>query len=152
MSHVPAKIVMPKNKQPLFIDTSIFIYLFEDHTRFGPILGNLFEDLSKGKFSGITSVITVSEVLTKPYQNHDHDLIIQYQDIFTHLPHLKVASFSFEAAVRAAQIRARYEFKMLDSIQLAIAYFEGCKSFLTNDKELTKFKNLSILYLENLIK
>lgn len=152
MSAHSVKIAIPKASQPIFIDTSIFIYLFEDHIRFSQSLEDLFDDLAKGKLEAVTSLITISEVLTKPYNNNQSELIEKYQNIFMHLPHLTIAPLSYESSLLAAQIRARYGFRLLDSFQLAIATIGGCKSFLTNDKQLLNFKDLTILYLENLTK
>ncbi|MBO5335939.1 MAG: hypothetical protein J6A94_02255 [Lachnospiraceae bacterium] len=52
----------------------------------------------------VTSVITMEEYFVFPYRNNNYSLI----DMFG--------------------------FKAMDAIQLAVACFEGCDLFLTNDK------------------
>ena len=53
-----------------------------------------------------------------------------------------------EIALNAADIRAEYGFKTMDSLQLAVACMEGCQVFLTNDKQLRRFGEISCVTVE----
>lgn len=134
---------------PIFIDSSVFIYLFEDYPRYVGFLETFFNELSSGAYSSVSSIITVTEVLTKPYEENQIELIKKYSDIFYHLPHFSLVAPTHQTAVEAAKIKAEYKFHLLDSFQLALAHENNCKSFLTNDKQLMKYKKLHIFYLDN---
>ncbi len=132
---------------PVFIDSSIFIYLFEDHPRFASKIQPVFDSLSENKLSAFTSIISVAEVITKPLEEKRYDFVKQYHEVFQHLPNLKLGFPTYDTAVSAAKIRAEYKFQLIDSFQLAIALENRCLSFLTNDRKLKKFNGLKIILL-----
>lgn len=54
------------------IDTSIFIYLIEEHPTFLPLIRPLFEQADAGKRELITSAVTLLEVLVGPFRARLH--------------------------------------------------------------------------------
>lgn len=140
----------PKSNLPIFIDTAIFIYLLEDHPRYGLQISDFFDQISLGKIQAVTSHITLSELLVKPYELTHENKAEEYHGLIASFPNLKLASTSEQAAIHAAQIRAKYKFSLIDSLQLAIAEDEKAKFFLTNDKQLKKYSDMPILYLDDL--
>ena len=48
------------------LDTSIFIYHLEDHPRYAPVTEIIFHSLEEGRNRGITSFLTLMEILVKP--------------------------------------------------------------------------------------
>ena len=148
MSKNYVKIEISKIPQPIFLDTSIFIYLFEDYPKYALAVSPIFDDTSIKK---ATSIITVSETLTKPYETNYLSLVEEYKEIFLHLPNLTVLSPDFDTSILAAEIKARFDFKMIDSLQLAIAQQNRCGSFLTNDKQLKRYKRLPIILLDQMV-
>lgn len=141
-----------QKQHPIFLDTACFIYTFEDHPQFSPLTTDLFDAISQEKIIAYTSVITVSEVLTKPYELNNNPLAKQYEEIFAQLPNLEIANPNYETARNAARIKAENNFHLIDSYQLALALEHSCKSFVTNDKKLTRFKSeLDIIYLSKFI-
>lgn len=133
--------------QPVFIDTAIFIYLLEDHPKFASLAQPVFDALSDKKLTAFSSIITVAEVLTKPMEKNNLELINRYHELFTQLPNITIASPNYQTAIKASEIRADYKFGLLDSFQLAHAIENKCKSFLTNDKQLGKYKKLKIILI-----
>lgn len=55
-------------QQIIFIDTAPFIYHFENSEKYSPLTKVLFGALDKNYIRAITSVITITEIITKPYQ------------------------------------------------------------------------------------
>jgi len=98
----------------------------------------------------VTSVITIEEYFVFPYRNNNYSLI----DMFNRLvatTNMEIIEISHEIAEKAAQIRAEYRgFKAMDAIQLAVACFEGCDLFLTNDKQLRQFKEIKCITVDEL--
>jgi len=134
-------------KDPLFLDTSCFIYLIENHKEFALPLRSIFSDLGKEKIQAVTSVVTVAEVLVKPIEQSKNDLVTKYHELFTTVKSLSVVAPS---ARLAAMIRATYRFTLTDSFQLALAKENNCKTFLTNDDRLKIYKDLPVKLISNL--
>ncbi len=57
-----------KNEQTIFIDTALFIYYFEQSEKFSQITTELFSALDDNSINAVTSAITLTEILIKPYQ------------------------------------------------------------------------------------
>ncbi|MGD1716710.1 type II toxin-antitoxin system VapC family toxin [Dapis sp. BLCC M172] len=55
-----------------------------------------------------------------------------------------------EIALIAADIPARYNFKLPDALQIATAIHSNCDAFLTNDLQFKKVSELSILVISEL--
>jgi predicted nucleic acid-binding protein len=51
---------------------------------------------------------------------------------------------------RAAFLRARYNLKTPDAIQVATALVSGSRAFLTNDENITAIEGIDILLLDRL--
>lgn len=133
--------------QPVFFDTAIFIYLFENHSLFAAKLQSIFDALSTNNLIAISSVITLAEVITKPLQDNNVELVNRYKEIFSQLPNFTLVAPSYETAIQAAEIRALSGFSLIDSFQLALASEHNCKSFLSNDKKLARCKKIKIVLL-----
>ena len=64
------------------IDTAPFIYLIEQHAVYDTIVTPFFRDRIKpGQNHGVTSVITVSEVLVQPLRRKEPELIGRYESV-----------------------------------------------------------------------
>ena len=62
---------------------------------------------------------------------------------------IEIMPIDIRTAVKAAEIRAEYTaFKPMDSLQLASACVNHCDIFLTNDKQLCQFSEISCFTVE----
>ena len=57
------------------VDTSPFIYLWEQHSRYLPLTEELFRHLRQPQVQGITSVITLIEACIHPQRQGRIDLV-----------------------------------------------------------------------------
>jgi len=55
-----------KNHPVIGLDTSLFIYHLEDHPRYSPLTEIIFGALENGRNKGVTSYLTLMEILAKP--------------------------------------------------------------------------------------
>ena len=136
---------------PVALDTMIFIYAFEEHPTYLPLLKTFFRALEKGDLRAVTSTITVTECLVQPYRKKDFALAAQYLVLFRNFPHLSVVPVSEDIAERAAFLRAERHLSTPDAIQLATGLVSGCRFFLTNDEGLPSIEGISVLLLDHLI-
>lgn len=134
----------------VFLDTPCFIYLIENHKEFALPLKSLFSNLGKGKIQAVTSVVTVAEVLVKPYELKRDDLVQKYHELFTQVTSLHVVAPTYNTACAAAAIRSHYRFTLTDCFQLSLAIENGCKTFLTNDDRLKAYRGLPVKIISSL--
>ena len=74
----------------------------------------------------------------------------EYREILLNQESLTVVELTPDIAETAAQLRATYNLRSPDSIQMATAIREGASFFLTNDARLPSWPGLTVLVVENL--
>ncbi len=131
------------------IDSSIFIYSFEQHPQFEKLSSLVFESLSSGALHLITSVISVSEIMVRPFQIKNIAAIQAYESAFTTMPHFTLASIDFEIAKIASLLRAENNILLPDALQLATALKYKATLFVTNDARLKKVKDIAVVCLHD---
>ena len=132
------------------LDTMIFIYAFEDHPVYQAILKSFFHALEKGELHAVTSTLTITECLVQPYRKKDFALSAQYLVLFRNFPNLSIIPLTDDIAERAAFLRAQYNLRTPDAVQLATALVSGCHAFLTNDDRFLVVEGIRILVLDQL--
>lgn len=132
----------------IFLDTSVFIYHFESHREFGPVVKRVFELLSENKAKAVTSVIAQIELLSLPMDERMTALLNQY---FWETPNLVVHAVDQEIASKVAKIRRKYGFRTPDAIHLATAVVYKADVFITNDKRLKKFDEMAVALVTSLL-
>jgi len=141
-----------KNVHSIAIDTAPFIYYIEENEKYINALDQLFTLLSEGKISAFTSYITLIEVLTKPIEQEDNDLIEKYENLLANSENLVLYEVNRQVAVKSAKLRASYSLKTPDAIQLSVAIINGATHFITNDVNLKKVKEIKVIVLDEIIK
>lgn len=136
--------------QKVGLDTMIFIYAFEEHPGYLPLLKHFFSVLEKGEIEAVTSTITITECLVQPYRKKDFALAARYMVLFRNFPHLSIIPTTDDIAERAAFLRAHYNLKTPDAIQVATALISGCRAFLTNDETIATIEGIDILLLDQI--
>ncbi|MBR1635223.1 MAG: PIN domain-containing protein [Lachnospiraceae bacterium] len=132
----------------IFLDTSPLIYFLEKSESFYGIMAQFFTEHSNAEF--VTSVATIAEYFPLPYRNDDLALIDAFNHFITTMC-INVMSIDRPIAEKAARIRAEYlSFKGMDSLQLATAVIAGCDLFLTNDKQLRQFSEISCVTVDDI--
>jgi predicted nucleic acid-binding protein len=133
-------------------DTVLFIYHFEDHLRYAPVTNALFESWESGANTGITSVITLLEILVKPRRDENWEAVRDYKDLMLTFPNLQLVDLDSECADLASDLRARYGIRTPDAIQVASALFHSATAFVTNDDQLKQISELEIYLLDDFLK
>ena len=133
----------------LGLDTAPLIYFIEQHPRFGPMLSPVFQSMADGTRLGITTVITLVEVLTLPLERGDTSLADAYRAVLMSGDELLLLPVERETAELGAALRAKHGLRTPDALQVAAALNVGCEAFLTNDKALQKVDGLRVLVLDD---
>lgn len=129
------------------LDTNIFSYHFHNHPQFVKFTNIIFNYLNQDQLKGITSVITLTELLSV---NVNLAKIKILQQAFQTTPNLTVLDVAQEIALEAAKIRRKYGFRTPDAIQLATAKLSRAKAYITNDQRLKSYPGLKIILLSEI--
>jgi predicted nucleic acid-binding protein len=89
------------------------------------------------------------ELLVLPFREHDTGRVNGLFALLSQYPHLTWVPPSLAIAERAAFLRARYNFRTPDAIQVATAIVTGATGLVTNDLALTKATELDVLVLDD---
>lgn len=129
------------------LDTSVFIYLFEEHPVYARKAARVLETLKKGSAHGVFSVIGMIEILTGPKKKNHPDLAAQYEYHLRNFPNLSILGINEKVVWIASDLRAQYGIDTPDAIHLATAIDAGAVTFITNDKALKKVKEIRVVLL-----
>jgi len=129
------------------LDTMVFIYQFEAHPEYGEVTNDVFDKIERGRIKAVTSTITVAEILTKPMKDGNEEAVRDYKYVLQNLPNLEIVPITFEIAEQAASLRAKYNLRVPDAIQLAVCITNDAQAFVTNDARLRKVNEIEIVLL-----
>ena len=132
------------------VDTSPFIYLVEEHPTYLDLVAEFFSAVHAGRIIAVTSTVTLLEVLVQPFRRRADHMANEYQQVLLNSPNLSCVTVTGEIAEEAARLRANYNLRTPDAIQLATAIRSGATSFLTNDSFLTSVPGVAVLVLDQL--
>lgn len=133
------------------LDTSIFIYHFEASSRYAVTAGTALEDLARGVFAGITSVLTLMEIAVRPLQLGRTEAADEYGILLASYPHLTIVEIDRVIARRAAELRASYRLRPADALQVGACLERGATAFLTNDRDLRRVSELQVILLDDFV-
>jgi predicted nucleic acid-binding protein len=137
---------------PVAIDTVAFVYFIEEHPRYLPLVGELFEAVDRGRIAAATSALTLLEVLVVPYRAGDLALAERYEELLGRSRNLRLVELGRPVLRAAAQLRAIHRgLRTPDAIQLAAALLVRATSFVTNDRDLPSIPGLAIVKLDELL-
>lgn len=143
---------IPGGHKRVLIDTSIWIYHFEQHRQLAPAAGQIIENLEQGKFRGIASELTLLELTVRPLQLGRQDVADDYEILLGYFPNLQLEPISRDILIEAAGLRARQRLRTPDAIQIATGIRSGATLAVTNDESWRKIPLIETMILEDLVK
>lgn len=132
------------------IDTMVFIYHIEEPPIYCQITESIFDAIEKGKRTAVTSVITLLEILIKPKIENNPEAVKDYKDILLTFPNLRIFDVDIKVSDMASDLRAKYNMRTPDAIQIATAIISRAGTFLTNDESLKRVKDIKVVLLEDM--
>jgi predicted nucleic acid-binding protein len=141
----------PGHHKRVVIDTSIWIYHFEQHPQLAAAAGEIIENLEEGKFRGVASELTLLELTVKPLQLGRQDVADDYEVLLDYFPNFELVPISREILLEAAALRARRRLRTPDAIQIATALRTGATLAVTNDEGWRNFPLIETTILTDLI-
>jgi predicted nucleic acid-binding protein len=121
----------------VYLDANIFIAAYEMQGARSDHAWWLLEAIEDGELLGVTSELTLAEVLVRPIEEQDHDLVRVYQDILSQADVLEVPSVTRQVLIEAATLRSmRRSLRLPDAIHVASARLNACSHIVSDDRRL----------------
>jgi predicted nucleic acid-binding protein len=134
--------------QVIGLDTAPFIHYIErraaHHVRVKP----WFAALRAGDIRGVTSMVSLVELLIVPLRRGRVDLVSRYRRLLLRSRNLRTFPIDDTLAERAAELRARHNVRTPDA--LAAALLAGAAAYLTNDVGLKRVSEIEVLVVDEL--
>jgi predicted nucleic acid-binding protein len=134
----------------VFLDTAPLIYFIEGNSEYKSKLDKLFKYNDEAYFKFLTTSITILEVLVKPLKEENFKIADQYKNILLQAEGIDIFDITTKTSIKAAEIRAKYNFRTPDAIQLASAIEMKADFFLTNDHRLSQIKEMKVVLIKDL--
>lgn len=125
------------------LDTPLFIYHLEANKKYIDLTHRSFSSLERGKWQGITSTITLMEITVHPWRVGREDVARKYETLLMKFPNLEIVDIDRDVARVAAQLRARFDVRPPDALQVAASLVAGAQGFLTNDRRMSGLQSLT---------
>lgn len=102
----------------LGLDTSPFIYFIERDPQYVALCRDIFRRITTRAFKGYSSTVTLTEVLVQPLRAGNTALAQRYRRFLLRSRNFSTISFDATIAGLAADLRARYNVRTPDAMQL----------------------------------
>jgi predicted nucleic acid-binding protein len=133
-------------------DSAPLIYYIEEHPKYLAIAEELFTAFANGVAEATTSVLTLQEVLVKPYRDNQPELAKEYASILTNSEHINLRVIDQAICEAAAMLRAKYEWlRTPDALQIASAVRSDAHLIVTNDDGWRRVKEINVAVLADFL-
>ena len=137
---------MTKRPVPrVYIDTNVLIYIVEGIEPFRSQLGLLVEALDAGGLQGVTSDLTIAEVMVKPFARKDQRYITEYSRLLSGASMLEMRSVDRTVLEHSAKLRAEIGGKLADGIHVATAELAGCSHLVSEDSGIKVPEGMALI-------
>ena len=134
----------------LYTETALLIYYVEENPTYVAKMDAIIEAIEDRPIEAVSSVITLTEVLTRPLRLGNVRLEREYRDILLHSRGFRLLTITARIAESAAALRARYTLRTPDALHIAAAIDVRCDAFLTNDTDTKRVTEIAVLVLDEL--
>ena len=136
--------------QTVYLDANIFIYFVEAYAPTAHIVRPLFQMISSGALTAVTSELTIAEVLVKPLRDRNTLVVDAYRALLSGTNDINLAPITRQSLSQAAAIRAVGSIKLPDAIHAATALQLSNCEFITNDQGFASVAGLSVQIVASL--
>jgi len=133
------------------LDTSVFIYQIEANTRYLPFTDHIFSWLEQARGQGVTSTVTMTELLVQPYREFDESRVHAFFGLPSTFPNLQWVAPDLEICDLAARLRATHRLRTPDALQAATAARTGATGLITNDPVFERVGAFETLVLDQIL-
>ena len=140
-----------RRQRLIALDTSVFIYQIEANAQYLDFTDEVFSWLERPGSQGVTSTITMTELLVQPYREFDELRVDEFYGLISKFPNLQWLAPSLVIADLAARLRAFHRLRTPDALQAATALHAHATGLITNDTIFERVESLETLVLDQLL-
>jgi predicted nucleic acid-binding protein len=133
----------------VFLDSAPIIYFVESNRAFISALDPVFERIEVGSLVGVTSPLTLAECLVIPIKRNSPALRRRFEELIVNGRGVEFATIDAAIGMKAAEIRAKYGLRLIDSVHVATALLKQCEALVTNDSQLRRVTEIPILTISD---
>jgi predicted nucleic acid-binding protein len=131
-------------------DSAPLIYYLEKHPRYLPLSREFFGAIGRQLTVGLTSILTLLEVLVVPLRAGRESLASDYRRVLNHTKGLTLYPVDGAICERAAKMRADHPWLGTpDALQIATAVEHGAQLIVTNDSGWKRLKEIPVVVLQD---
>ena len=130
----------------VYLDTNIVIYVVQRSESFREAAAARLRKFSEDRALFAASHLVRMECRVGPLAQQDEGALAGFDRFFAR-PDVRMLELTAATFDRAAVIRAKHGFHVVDALHLAAALEGGCDAFFTNDARLAAFPDLRIISL-----
>ena len=134
----------------VYLDANSFIYSIERIDPYRTILDTLWQAVSLGQFTVVTSELTLLEVLVKPLMVGDATTAEIFRMVLRSSPDVQMLPITQAVLEKAATLRATINLKTPDAIHAATAVLNNSVLLVTNDSAFRRISNLTVAVLREI--
>lgn len=132
----------------VYLDANVFIAAYETQGARSDHAWWLLDAIEDGELLGVTSELTLAEILVRPFEEEDRDLVQSYQDIISSADCLEVPAVTRQVLLEAAMLRSmRRSLRLPDAIHVASARLNSCGYIVSDDRRLPFAPGLELVQL-----
>lgn len=140
-----------RQHRQIAIDSSIFIYQIEAHSKYVALTDAVFSWLDHPSSRAVTAALTMTEILVVPYRNRDDKLLDDFYSLLSTYPNLEWISIDLRIADVAARLRAAYGLRTPHALQAAIAIQAQATALVTNDPVFRRVSGFAHIVLDDFL-
>ena len=137
------------SRQRVGFDTPVFIYHIEQTSRWAAAASAALRAMADGRFTGMTSVLTLLEITVKPLRLGRPEVADVYAALLGDIPNLAILNLDPRAVRIGAELRATYGLRTPDALQIGACLAHGAEAFVTNDQRLRRVNEIDIVLLDD---
>jgi predicted nucleic acid-binding protein len=136
------------NATRIYLDANVFIAAYESRGARSDHAWWILDAIEANEFLGVTSELTLAEVLVRPLQDGDKELAGLYHAIVSAGDGLEVAAVDRNVLIEAAMLRSfSPSLKLPDAIHVASARLRECRFIVSDDRRLPVAPGLTVVKL-----
>ncbi len=132
----------------IFLDTNIFLVVLNEEDNWH-LAEKLLLEIHNGKYTGYTSVICISEILTGFYAEDESEKGEMFLTNMRAINNLMITDVDLTIAKDAAKMRAKYKIKLPDAMIASSCMIHKCK-LITQDDGFNKVKEIEIRSIDEI--
>lgn len=140
-----------RSYQRIGFDTPVFVYHIEQTSLWTAHASAALEAMTNGRFAGMTSVLTLLEIVIKPLRLGRPEIADAYEALIGDITNLAINNVDVRSARIGAELRSKYGLRTPDSLQIAACIANGAEAFVTNDRRLRRVKEIDIVVLDDFV-